>query len=123
LISVMAAFAFSAQAQEQQHKPPPQGQAKPGGPAVRQGQPGQGQAMRGPQGPQGQAMRGPQGPQGPHGPQGMQGPSGPAGEPGLGLDLSRAPQDGKKRALYVDSEGRLCYRAGDEHFVVTLSPL
>jgi hypothetical protein len=69
LISIMAAFAFSAQAEEQQHKPP-QGQARPTTPAVRSAAPphtgqgqGQGQVMRGPQG-QGQAVRGPQGPQG-----------------------------------------------------------
>ena len=46
LISIVAGFALSAQAQEPQHKPPPQGQA------VRQGppRPGQGPAMHGPQG-------------------------------------------------------------------------
>jgi hypothetical protein len=44
LISIMAAFALSAQAQEQQHKPPPQGQGRPAAPA------------------------GPRAPQGPHGP-------------------------------------------------------
>jgi hypothetical protein len=67
LISIMAAFALSAQAQEQQHKPPPQGQGRPATPAVRSAAPphgGPGQVMHGPQGPQGQAMRGPQGPQG-----------------------------------------------------------
>jgi hypothetical protein len=75
-------------------------------------------------GPRGEAgPRGPQGPQGPHGPQGIQGPPGPPGETGVGIDLGRAPQDGRKRSLYVDSEGRLCYRAGNEHFLVTLSPL
>ena len=83
LISIMAAFAFSAQAQEQQHKPPPQGQARPATPAVRSAAPprtgqarakGQGQVMRGPQG-QGQAMRGPPG-QG----QAMRGPQGPQGQ-------------------------------------------
>jgi hypothetical protein len=70
LISIMAVFALSAQAQEHEHKSPPQGQAKPATPAVRQapghigqqgqvqGQ-GQRQAIRGPQGPQGQrGMRG-----------------------------------------------------------------
>ena len=38
LISIVAAFAFSAQAQEQQHKPPPQGQARPAAPAARPAQ-------------------------------------------------------------------------------------
>jgi hypothetical protein len=67
LISIMAAFALSAQAEEPQHKPPPQGQARPTTPAVRSAAPphtgqGQGQAMHGPQGQgQGQAMHGPQG--------------------------------------------------------------
>jgi hypothetical protein len=84
---------------------------------------------RGPVGPPGAAGRpgargergapGPQGPQGPHGPQGVQGPSGP---PGAGLDLSLAPEDARARSLYVDGEGRLCYRAGRDHFVVSLSP-
>ena len=46
LISIMAAFALSAQAQEQQHKPPPQGQGRPAAPAgPRAGQ------VHGPQGP------------------------------------------------------------------------
>jgi hypothetical protein len=59
LISIMAAFALSAQAEEQQHKPPPQGQGRPTTPGVRSAAPpraGQGQAMRGPQGPQGQRV-------------------------------------------------------------------
>src|ERR1700733_4256652 len=51
LISIVAAFAFSAQAQEPPHKPPPQGQGRPAAPA---GRPAAGQ------------VRGPQGPQGPH---------------------------------------------------------
>src|ERR1700753_4390597 len=50
LISIMAAFALSAQAQEQQHKPPPQGQGSPASPA----------------GPRAGQVHGPQGPQGPH---------------------------------------------------------
>src|SRR5262249_54366845 len=84
---------------------------------------------RGPAGPSGAAggpgargergAPGPQGPQGPHGPQGVQGPSGP---PGAGLDLSLAPDDARSRSLYVDEEGRLCYRAGKDHFVVSLNP-
>jgi len=55
LVSIMAAFALSAQAQEHEHKQPPQGQAKPATPAVRQGTPRAGQ-MHGPQGPQGQRV-------------------------------------------------------------------
>src|SRR5579871_4206800 len=63
VISIVASFALSAQAEEQ-HKPP-QGQGKAVAPAGRQGQ-GQGQVMaprtggtpqvRGPQGPQGQRV-------------------------------------------------------------------
>ena len=50
LISIAASFALSAQAQEQQHKPPPQGQARPAASTGRPGvAPGQGQ-VRGPQG-------------------------------------------------------------------------
>jgi hypothetical protein len=54
VISIVASVALSAQAQEPQHKPPPQGQARPGAPAghpamaPRGGQVGQ---VRGPQGP------------------------------------------------------------------------
>ena len=51
LISIVAAFAFSAQAQEQEHKPP-QGQGRPAAPAARPAAPRTGQ-VRGPQGPQG----------------------------------------------------------------------
>jgi len=72
-------------------------------------------------GPRGEAGRaGAQGPQGPHGPQGIQGPAGPPGERGAGIDLSRAPNDGQRRALYVDAEGRLCFRAGRERYRVVL---
>jgi Collagen triple helix repeat (20 copies) len=87
------------------------------GPPGPQGQPGpRGESgAPGPRGPQG-----PQGPQGPHGPQGIQGPAGPAGERGAGMDFSAAPNDGQRRELYVDSEGRLCFRSGREHFRVVL---
>jgi len=71
-------------------------------------------------GPRGEAGRA--GPQGPHGPQGIQGPPGPPGERGIGVDLSRAPNDRQERGLYVDEEGRLCFRAGKDHFVVALTP-
>lgn len=60
---------------------------------------------------------GPRGPQGPQGPQGILGPGGPAG---FGLDLSLAPDDGMERSLYIDGEGRLCYRAGRDHFIIEL---
>src|SRR6185437_10645872 len=50
VISIVASFAVSAQAQEQHHKPPPQGQARPAAPAARPAMaPRQGQ-VRGPQG-------------------------------------------------------------------------
>ncbi len=51
LISIVAAFTFSAQAQEQEHKPP-QGQGRPAAPAAHPAAPRTGQ-VRGPQGPQG----------------------------------------------------------------------
>src|SRR3984885_10071568 len=59
LISIVAAFAFSAQAQEPPHKPPPQGQGRPVAPA---GRPAAAPAGR----PAAGQVRGPQGPQGPH---------------------------------------------------------
>jgi hypothetical protein len=77
LISIIAGFALSAQAQEHEHRPPQQGQAKPVAPAVRQGTPRAGQQVQtgGPQGAgQGSAqpqMRRVQGGQGPQGPQGQ----------------------------------------------------
>ena len=80
------------------------------GPVGRPGPPG----ARGEPGPRGQ-----QGTQGPHGPQGIQGPVGPQG---VGVDLSLAPDDGRVRSLYVDGEGDLCYRVGNRHFVVSLTP-
>jgi hypothetical protein len=55
LISIMAAFALQAQAQEE-HKPPPQGQGRPAAPAARPAAPHAGTGQ----------VRGPQGPQGPH---------------------------------------------------------
>jgi len=88
----------------------PRGANGPPGPAGPAGRPG----ARGERG-----AAGPQGPQGPHGPQGIQGP---AGLPGAGLDLTLAPEDGRQRTLYVDEEGRLCYRVGSNHFVVAVSP-
>ena len=89
----------------EQGLPGPQGQT---GPRGESGQPG-------PRGPQGS-----QGPQGPQGPQGIQGPAGPPGERGAGLDSSLAPSDSQRRELYVDSEGRLCFRSGRDHFRVVL---
>jgi hypothetical protein len=72
-------------------------------------------------GPRGETgPRGPQGPQGPHGPQGIQGPAGPPGERGAGIDVRHAPNDGKRRELYINGEGQLCFRVGNEHFLVTL---
>jgi hypothetical protein len=71
-------------------------------------------------GPRGEA--GPAGPQGPQGPHGAQGIQGPRGEPGFGLDLRHAPRDNQERELYVDAEGRLCFRAGARHFLVTMTP-
>jgi hypothetical protein len=73
-----------------------------------------GRGERGPAGPQGA-----QGPQGPHGPQGIQGPR---GDSGVGIDLREAPKDHQERELYVDGEGRLCFRAGSQHFAVMLTP-
>ena len=64
--------------------------------------------------------RGEAGPQGPHGPQGIQGPA--AGPEGIGLDLSSAPEDGQRRSLYVDAEGKLCFRVGREQFLIAVSP-
>jgi hypothetical protein len=59
LISVVASFALSAQAQEQQHKQPPQGQGRSAAPAARPAvapRPGGAPQVRGPQGPQGQRV-------------------------------------------------------------------
>lgn len=92
----------------------PKGSPGPAGPAGRVG-------LRGAPGPAGKP--GAQGPQGPHGPQGTQGPGGPPGEPGAGLDFNEAPNDGQRRELYVDAEGRLCFRAGQQLFRVGVEPL
>jgi hypothetical protein len=66
--------------------------------------------------------RGETGPQGAQGPQGPQGIQGPRGETGPGLDLRRGPKDHVERELYVDGEGRLCFRAGTHNFVVSVTP-
>ena len=50
LISIAASVALSAQAQEQQHKPPPQGQARPAAPAARPAAAPRAGQVRGPQG-------------------------------------------------------------------------
>jgi hypothetical protein len=91
----------------------PKGPPGPSGPGGRVG-------PRGPAGPAGKP--GAQGPQGPHGPQGTQGPLGPPGEPGAGLDFGYAPSDGKSRELYIDADGRLCFREGNHHFRVVMEP-
>ncbi len=91
----------------------PKGQPGPSGPAGRVG-------PRGAAGPPGKP--GVQGPQGPHGPQGTQGPAGPPGEPGVGLDFGYAPSDGKSRELYIDGDGRLCFREGTRHFHIVMEP-
>jgi hypothetical protein len=50
LVSIVAAFALSAQAEEQNRPPPKEGQGRPAGPAVRPGPPRPGQVQgRGPQ--------------------------------------------------------------------------
>ena len=92
----------------------PKGPPGPPGPAGRLG-------PRGAAGPPGKP--GAQGPQGPHGPQGTQGPPGPPGEPGTGIDFGYAPNDGQSRELFVDGDGRLCFRVGNRHFRVVLEPI
>jgi hypothetical protein len=62
-ISIVAAFALSAQAQEHPNKPPQPGQGKPPAPAARTTPPRTGQQAVAPQGPQGQQMRPQQRPQ------------------------------------------------------------
>jgi hypothetical protein len=54
--------------------------------------------------------------------EGMPGAAGMRGAPGPGIDFSQAPADGKERAIYVDSSGRLCYREGSVHYLITLAP-
>ena len=92
----------------------PKGPAGPPGPVGRVG-------PRGVPGPAGKP--GAQGPQGPHGPQGTQGPVGPPGEPGAGLDFGYGPSDGQSRGLYIDGDGRLCFREGTRHFRVVMEPI
>ena len=92
----------------------PKGPPGPPGPAGRVG-------PRGAAGPPGKP--GAQGPQGPHGPQGTLGPPGPPGEPGTGIDFGYAPNDGQSRELFVDGDGRLCFRVGNRHFRVLLEPV
>jgi hypothetical protein len=97
--------------------------ALPAGPKGPPGPPGP-VGRVGPRGVAGPAGRpGAQGPQGPHGPQGTQGPLGPPGEPGTGLDFSYAPSDGQSRELYIDGDGRLCFREGNRHFRVAMEPI
>jgi hypothetical protein len=92
----------------------PRGALGPSGPAGKTG-------PKGEPGPPGRP--GLQGPQGPQGPQGIQGPEGPPGERGVGIDFSRAPSDGQARELYVDFDGRLCFRIGSRHYRVVLEPV
>jgi hypothetical protein len=92
---------------------PPKGPLGPRGPAGRTG-------PRGAQGPTGNVgLQGPMGPPGPAGPAGQMGPS---GEQGQGIDFSYAPADGQSRELYIDGDGRLCFRVGNQHFRVVLEP-
>jgi hypothetical protein len=44
------------------------------------------------------------------------------GAPGVGIDFSQAPADGRERAIFVDSNGRLCYREGPVQYLVNLTP-
>jgi len=41
--------------------------------------------------------------------------------PGAGIDLSQAPADGRDRAIFVDSNGRLCYREGPVQYLKRLT--
>ena len=75
---------------------------------------------KGPPGPSGPVGR--VGPRGAAGPAGKPGTQGPPGEPGAGLDFSYSPSDGKSRELYIDADGRLCFREGNHHFRVALEP-
>ena len=80
---------------------------------------------RGPEGPTGtqgpQGLKGEPGRDGPQGPQGFQGPPGSRGEPGAGIDFSSAPRDGVERSIYLDAAGRLCYREGDSHYLISMT--
>ena len=91
-------------------KPGPKGEPGPQGPQGPRGEPG----ARGETGARGEPGR--------EGPQGTQGTPGPRGEPGIGIDYSLAPEDGFMRALYIDRDGRLCYREGDRHFLISVTP-
>ena len=44
------------------------------------------------------------------------------GAPGVGIDFSRTPADGRERVIFVDSSGRLCYRDGSAEFLIALTP-
>jgi hypothetical protein len=44
------------------------------------------------------------------------------GAPGIGIDLSQAPADGRERVIFLDSGGRLCYREGSAEFLIALTP-
>jgi hypothetical protein len=52
----------------------------------------------------------------------MAGVAGMRGAPGAGIELSQAPADGKDRAIFVDSNGRLCYREGQVQYLINLTP-
>jgi hypothetical protein len=84
------------------------------------------QGKQGPPGPAGtpgpRGEPGFQGPQGLRGEFGLRGETGQKGEPGKGIDFSLAPQDGVERTLYLDREGRLCFREGDRHFLISVTP-
>jgi len=44
------------------------------------------------------------------------------GAPGVGIDLSQAPADGRDRAIFVDSSGKLCFREGPVQYQINLTP-
>lgn len=92
----------------------PQGTIGPKGEQGPQGAQGL-QGARGPMGPKGESGRnGEPGPQGPQGPQGIKGDS------GIGIDFS-AIKDSMERKIFVDAEGKLCYKEGDKVFLISLS--
>jgi hypothetical protein len=41
----------------------------------------------------------------------------------VGIDFANAPSDGQTRELYIDFEGRLCFRVGNRHFRVVMEAL
>ncbi len=61
----------------------------------------------------------------PAGQPGRAGRAGKQGPAGTGLDLSKVTgQNGNSDcALYVDADGNLCFRRGNAHFQVNLTPL